>query len=59
MFDIQIMVHKFTPSLGIQVAAQQGAYLSRCFNHIIQCEENPEGPRRFRGSGRHRFRPFQ
>lgn len=42
-----------------QVAAQQGAYLSRCFNHIIQCEENPEGPRRFRGSGRHRFRPFQ
>ncbi|XP_030930151.1 external alternative NAD(P)H-ubiquinone oxidoreductase B1, mitochondrial-like [Quercus lobata] len=42
-----------------QVAAQQGAYLSRCLNHIIQCEENPEGPRRFRGSGRHRFRPFQ
>ncbi|KAK7849565.1 external alternative nad(p)h-ubiquinone oxidoreductase b1 [Quercus suber] len=42
-----------------QVAAQQGAYLSRCLNHRIQCEENPEGPRRFRGSGRHQFRPFQ
>ena len=56
---MQIMGQKFTPSLGIQVAAQQGAYLSRCFNHRIQCEEHPEGPRRFRGSGRHRFRPFQ
>ncbi|KAL4620311.1 hypothetical protein ACB092_06G144900 [Castanea dentata] len=42
-----------------QVAAQQGAYLSRCLNHRIQCEEKPEGPRRFRGSGRHQFRPFQ
>ncbi|KAB1209965.1 External alternative NAD(P)H-ubiquinone oxidoreductase B1, mitochondrial [Morella rubra] len=42
-----------------QVAAQQGAYLSRCFNIWSQCEENPEGPRRFRGSGRHQFRPFR
>ncbi|XP_052179179.1 external alternative NAD(P)H-ubiquinone oxidoreductase B1, mitochondrial [Diospyros lotus] len=42
-----------------QVAAQQGAYLSRCFNHRKQCETNPEGPRRFRLSGRHQFHPFQ
>ncbi|KAJ4982079.1 hypothetical protein NE237_032916 [Protea cynaroides] len=42
-----------------QVAAQQGAYLARCFNRMKECEENPEGPIRFRGEGRHRFRPFQ
>ncbi|KAJ4729894.1 External alternative NAD(P)H-ubiquinone oxidoreductase [Melia azedarach] len=42
-----------------QVAAQQGAYLSRCFNRRQQSQEHPEGPRRFRGHGRHRFLPFQ
>nr|DAD23057.1 TPA_asm: hypothetical protein HUJ06_024520 [Nelumbo nucifera] len=42
-----------------QVAAQQGAYLARCFNRMEECEKNPEGPLRFRGSGRHRFLPFQ
>lgn len=42
-----------------QVAAQQGTYLSKCFNRRKQCEENPEGPRRFRGSGQHHFRPFR
>ncbi|KAL7000292.1 External alternative NAD(P)H-ubiquinone oxidoreductase B1, mitochondrial [Sarracenia purpurea var. burkii] len=42
-----------------QVAAQQGAYLSRCFNRREQCENNPEGPRRFKGSGRHQFHPFR
>ncbi|OAY34117.1 external alternative NAD(P)H-ubiquinone oxidoreductase B1, mitochondrial [Manihot esculenta] len=42
-----------------QVAAQQGTYLSRCFNHMERCKDNPEGPRRFRGSGRHQFRPFE
>ncbi|GMJ03369.1 NAD(P)H dehydrogenase B1 [Hibiscus trionum] len=42
-----------------QVAAQQGSYLSKCFNRKNQCEDNPEGPRRFKGSGRHQFRPFQ
>ncbi|KAK8564064.1 hypothetical protein V6N13_005725 [Hibiscus sabdariffa] len=42
-----------------QVAAQQGAYLSKCFNRKNQCEDHPEGPRRFKGSGRHQFRPFQ
>ncbi|XP_077220270.1 external alternative NAD(P)H-ubiquinone oxidoreductase B1, mitochondrial-like [Tasmannia lanceolata] len=41
-----------------QVAAQQGAYLARCFNHMKGCEDNPEGPLRFRQSGHHRFRPF-
>lgn len=41
-----------------QVAAQQGSYLSRCFNRMDRCHENPEGPRRFRGSGRHNFQPF-
>lgn len=43
----------------MQVAAQQGTYLSKCFNRREQCEENPEGPRRFRGSGQHNFRPFR
>ncbi|KAK3014007.1 hypothetical protein RJ639_008439, partial [Escallonia herrerae] len=42
-----------------QVAAQQGTYLSKCFNHMEQCKSNPEGPLRFRGSERHAFRPFR
>lgn len=42
-----------------QVAAQQGAYLASCFNRMEECEKNPEGPVRFRGSGRHRFKPFR
>ncbi|VFQ93821.1 unnamed protein product [Cuscuta campestris] len=42
-----------------QVAAQQGAYLSRCFNRWEHCKNNPEGPRRFRSSGRHEFLPFR
>ncbi|KAF5191565.1 External alternative NAD(P)H-ubiquinone oxidoreductase B2 protein [Thalictrum thalictroides] len=42
-----------------QVAAQQGSYLARCFNRMDECEENPEGPLRFRGMGRHRFHPFR
>lgn len=42
-----------------QVAAQQGTYLSRCFNRMEVCKDTPEGPLRFRGSGRHHFRPFQ
>ncbi|KAM7500846.1 hypothetical protein LguiA_025260 [Lonicera macranthoides] len=42
-----------------QVAAQQGAYLANCFNRMEECEKNPEGPLRYRGSGRHRFRPFR
>ncbi|KAK4421261.1 External alternative NAD(P)H-ubiquinone oxidoreductase B2, mitochondrial [Sesamum alatum] len=42
-----------------QVAAQQGSYLADCFNRMEECERNPEGPLRFRGEGRHRFRPFR
>ncbi|KAJ7948250.1 External alternative NAD(P)H-ubiquinone oxidoreductase [Quillaja saponaria] len=42
-----------------QVAAQQGAYLANCFNRMEECENYPEGPLRFRGTGRHRFRPFR
>ncbi|KAL0363311.1 UNVERIFIED_CONTAM: External alternative NAD(P)H-ubiquinone oxidoreductase B2, mitochondrial [Sesamum calycinum] len=42
-----------------QVAAQQGSYLADCFNRMEECETNPEGPLRFRGEGRHRFRPFR
>ncbi|XP_010268843.1 PREDICTED: external alternative NAD(P)H-ubiquinone oxidoreductase B1, mitochondrial [Nelumbo nucifera] len=42
-----------------QVAAQQGAYLARCFNHMEDCKTKPEGPLRFRESGHHQFRPFQ
>ncbi|CAN1222001.1 External alternative NAD(P)H-ubiquinone oxidoreductase B2, mitochondrial [Linum grandiflorum] len=41
-----------------QVAAQQGSYLANCFNRMEVAEKNPEGPLRFRGEGRHRFRPF-
>ncbi|KAL6544782.1 External alternative NAD(P)H-ubiquinone oxidoreductase B2, mitochondrial [Orobanche minor] len=42
-----------------QVAAQEGSYLADCFNRMEECEKNPEGPLRFRGEGRHRFRPFR
>ncbi|CAH1414520.1 external alternative NAD(P)H-ubiquinone oxidoreductase B3, mitochondrial [Lactuca sativa] len=42
-----------------QVAAQQGEYLAECFNRMKECDENPEGPIRFRDSGRHRFKPFR
>uniref|UniRef100_A0A0E0LR40 NADH:ubiquinone reductase (non-electrogenic) n=1 Tax=Oryza punctata TaxID=4537 RepID=A0A0E0LR40_ORYPU len=42
-----------------QVASQQGQYLARCFNKMKDAEENPEGPIRIRGEGRHRFRPFR
>ncbi|KAG8386910.1 hypothetical protein BUALT_Bualt03G0197900 [Buddleja alternifolia] len=42
-----------------QVAAQQGAYLSRCFNVRDKTISNPEGPRKFRSGGRHEFRPFR
>ncbi|XP_075647380.1 uncharacterized protein LOC142618342 [Castanea sativa] len=42
-----------------QVAYQQGNYLAECFNRMEQCEKNPEGPLRFRESGRHRFHPFR
>ncbi|KAL2476806.1 External alternative NAD(P)H-ubiquinone oxidoreductase B4 [Abeliophyllum distichum] len=42
-----------------QVAAQQGAYLADCFNRMEICEKYPEGPLRFRGTGRHRFHPLR
>lgn len=42
-----------------QVASQQGTYLAKCFNRMEECEKNPEGPLRFRGEGRHRFKPFR
>ncbi|KAL0012652.1 hypothetical protein SO802_007760 [Lithocarpus litseifolius] len=42
-----------------QVASQQGVYLANCFNRMEECEKYPEGPLRFRGTGRHRFRPFR
>lgn len=48
-----------TPLMTFQVAAQQGSYLANCFNRMEECEKNPEGPLRFRGEGRHRFRPFR
>ncbi|XP_050213177.1 external alternative NAD(P)H-ubiquinone oxidoreductase B3, mitochondrial-like [Mercurialis annua] len=49
---------KFLPATA-QVASQQGTYLATCFNRIEEAEKNPEGPLRFRGEGRHRFRPFR
>ncbi|KAL8031452.1 hypothetical protein ABFX02_13G025800 [Erythranthe guttata] len=42
-----------------QVAAQQGAYLAKCFNKREKCKIEPEGPRKFGSDGRHDFRPFQ
>ncbi|CAH9099280.1 unnamed protein product [Cuscuta epithymum] len=42
-----------------QVAAQQGTYLSRCFNRWEHCKSNPEGPRHFKSTGRHEFLPFR
>ncbi|KAG2712361.1 hypothetical protein I3843_04G112500 [Carya illinoinensis] len=42
-----------------QVAGQQGEYLADCFNRMEECEKYPEGPLRFRGSGRHQFHPFR
>lgn len=42
-----------------QVAAQQGAYLARCFNRVEYCKDHPEGPRRFNSPGRHKFLPFR
>ncbi|XP_071731420.1 external alternative NAD(P)H-ubiquinone oxidoreductase B1, mitochondrial-like [Rutidosis leptorrhynchoides] len=42
-----------------QVAAQQGTYLSSCFNKRELAKTLPEGPRRFKSSGRHAFLPFR
>ncbi|MCL7035899.1 hypothetical protein MKW94_029805 [Papaver nudicaule] len=42
-----------------QVASQQGLYLADCFNRMQERHENPEGPLRIRGDGRHRFHPFR
>lgn len=56
------IIHMYLPilhRLTIQVAAQQGKYLAKCFNRMEEAEKNPEGPLRFRGTGRHRFQPFR
>ncbi|KAL8506665.1 hypothetical protein ACS0TY_017528 [Phlomoides rotata] len=55
------LVDKQTKSLPAtaQVASQQGAYLSRCFNIRERCLQKPEGPRKFRSGGRHEFLPFR
>ncbi|KAL8526973.1 hypothetical protein ACS0TY_016005 [Phlomoides rotata] len=42
-----------------QVAAEQGAYLARCFNMRERCTFEPEGPQKFRSGGRHEFLPFR
>ncbi|XP_011085368.1 external alternative NAD(P)H-ubiquinone oxidoreductase B4, mitochondrial [Sesamum indicum] len=69
--DDEFNIEKFKSSLSevdsqmknlpatAQVAAQQGTYLADCFNRMEICEKYPEGPLRFRGAGRHRFRPFR
>ncbi|KAL0405881.1 UNVERIFIED_CONTAM: External alternative NAD(P)H-ubiquinone oxidoreductase B4, mitochondrial [Sesamum latifolium] len=69
--DHEFNIEKFKSSLSevdsqmknlpatAQVAAQQGAYLADCFNRMEICEKYPEGPLRFRGAGKHRFRPFR
>ncbi|KAL3691359.1 hypothetical protein R1sor_005010 [Riccia sorocarpa] len=67
----QLCIEEFKKSLGdvdkqmklfpatAQVAAQQGAYLARCFNGLLDPKKKPEGPVRIRGEGRHRFQPFR
>ncbi|KAJ0490137.1 putative NADH:ubiquinone reductase (non-electrogenic) [Helianthus annuus] len=63
----QLDIEKFKKALSevdtkmksLHVAAQQGEYLAKCFNMMKECEENPEGPIRFRDSGRHHFKPFR
>ncbi|XP_074561967.1 external alternative NAD(P)H-ubiquinone oxidoreductase B2, mitochondrial-like, partial [Curcuma longa] len=69
--DVEITIEEFKNALAdvdsqvknlpatAQVAAQQGNYLARCFNKMKDSEEKPEGPRRIREPGRHRFRPFR
>ncbi|XP_042390792.1 external alternative NAD(P)H-ubiquinone oxidoreductase B2, mitochondrial-like [Zingiber officinale] len=69
--DVEITIEEFKNALAdvdsqvknlpatAQVAAQQGNYLARCFNKMNDSEEKPEGPRRIREPGRHRFRPFR
>ncbi|KAL2547836.1 External alternative NAD(P)H-ubiquinone oxidoreductase B4 [Forsythia ovata] len=69
--DDELDIEKFKSSLSevdtqmknlpatAQVAAQQGAYLADCFNRMEVCERYPEGPLRFRGTGRHRFHAFR
>ncbi|KAL8549618.1 hypothetical protein ACS0TY_008458 [Phlomoides rotata] len=42
-----------------QVAAEQGAYLARCFNMREKCTFEPEGPQKCRSGGHHEFLPFQ
>ncbi|CAI9275523.1 unnamed protein product [Lactuca saligna] len=42
-----------------QVAAQQGTYLSSCFNKRELADFQPEGPLRFKSEGRHEFFPFR
>ncbi|KAL4290742.1 hypothetical protein GQ457_14G010290 [Hibiscus cannabinus] len=68
---IELSIEEFKTALSVvdskmknlpataQVANQQGAYLAKCFNRMEECEKNPEGPPRFRGTGRHRFHPFR
>ncbi|KAG5020951.1 hypothetical protein JHK87_016806 [Glycine soja] len=56
--NIIVDIEYFKEALS-KVAAQQGVYLANCFNRMEECEKYPEGPLRFRGVGRHRFRPFR
>ncbi|KAG5592122.1 hypothetical protein H5410_042636 [Solanum commersonii] len=56
--DIEDSQMKSLPATA-QVAAQQGTYLARCSNRWDQCKSNPEGPRHFKSSGRHKFLPFE
>ncbi|CAI5989244.1 unnamed protein product [Closterium sp. NIES-65] len=42
-----------------QVAAQQGQYVARCFNRLLDPGLTPEGPLKLRGEGRHLLQPFR
>ncbi|CAI5458367.1 unnamed protein product [Closterium sp. Yama58-4] len=42
-----------------QVAAQQGQYVARCFNRLLDPALMPEGPPKLRGEGRHLLQPFR
>ncbi|GJP79202.1 hypothetical protein CLOP_g9456 [Closterium sp. NIES-67] len=42
-----------------QVAAQQGEYMARCFNRLLEPSLKPEGPPKLRGEERHVLQPFR
>ncbi|KAM0040347.1 putative NADH:ubiquinone reductase (non-electrogenic) [Helianthus debilis subsp. tardiflorus] len=51
--------HRKNELLPEVISHRRCSYLADCFNRMEECTKNPEGPIRFRESGRHRFHPFR